>query len=384
MFPEMFESISVAPLPTGNARENGSVDSTQPSGMRRLSRSRGFCRGSRGGTGGTGGTGNCSGHDLLRAREVLNAVRMGATGAISCDGCDRVRRVLESRCDRVRWVRWVRWVRRVRQVRCGAKARGLRAMRGEVSATHRQASATRWTSSYLRFLSGPAFMSETVSCSSATFMRSASSRLVCATNELGSDFSAARLSSIARSIDFRLCAISAATAGRARCLCDGQLLERGDGVQIVLFGELQLRRGVADESDAVSSLPPRRSVPNAEPRGGAQHHHERGGGGELRPGGSAMPAMPRSATARGVDLRRNGSSTPPAKGYAGPVWPPPRGSPSSRQQLAAGRASAAVRVDLRLPLGVERAVNRVAEPFTALFARHTAAVRSARSLRRAL
>ena len=60
MFPAMFESISVAPLPTGNARENGSVDSTQPSGIRRLSRSRGFWRGSRGGTGGTGGTGNCS------------------------------------------------------------------------------------------------------------------------------------------------------------------------------------------------------------------------------------------------------------------------------------------------------------------------------------
>ena len=60
MFPAMFESISVAALPTGNARENGSVDSTQPSGMRRRSRSRGFWRGSRGGTGGTGGTGNCS------------------------------------------------------------------------------------------------------------------------------------------------------------------------------------------------------------------------------------------------------------------------------------------------------------------------------------
>ncbi len=56
-------------------------------------------------------------------------------------------------------------------------------------------------------------MSETVSCSSATFMRSASSRLVCATNEFGSVFSAARLSAIARSIELRLCAMSAAIAG---------------------------------------------------------------------------------------------------------------------------------------------------------------------------
>jgi hypothetical protein len=58
-----------------------------------------------------------------------------------------------------------------------------------------------------------AFMSDTVSCRSATFMRRASSRLVWATNEFGSVFSAVRLSSIARSIDARLCAISAATDG---------------------------------------------------------------------------------------------------------------------------------------------------------------------------
>ena len=91
-------------------------------------------------------------------------------------------------------------------------------------------------------------MSETVSCSSATFMRSASSRLVCATNELGSDFNAARLSSMARSIDFRLCAISAATDGSsALSRVDGQLFERGDGILIVLFGELQLRGGVPHE-----------------------------------------------------------------------------------------------------------------------------------------
>ena len=56
-------------------------------------------------------------------------------------------------------------------------------------------------------------MSDTVSCNSATFMRSASSRLVCATNDPGSVLSAARLSAMARSIDCRLCAISAATAG---------------------------------------------------------------------------------------------------------------------------------------------------------------------------
>ncbi|MNC95486.1 hypothetical protein D3C83_126270 [compost metagenome] len=56
-------------------------------------------------------------------------------------------------------------------------------------------------------------MSVTVSCSRATFMRSASSRLVCATNESGSALSAARLSVIARSIDWRLCVISRATPG---------------------------------------------------------------------------------------------------------------------------------------------------------------------------
>ena len=84
-------------------------------------------------------------------------------------------------------------------------------------------------------------MSETVSCSSATFMRSASSRLVCATKEFGSDFNAARLSSMARSIDFRLCAISAATDGSsALSLSTVSCLERGDGVRVMLLGELKL------------------------------------------------------------------------------------------------------------------------------------------------
>jgi len=54
------------------------------------------------------------------------------------------------------------------------------------------------------------------------------------------------------------------------------------------------------------------------------------------------------------------------------------------EQVAARRTPAAVRIDLRVPLEVERAVHRVAEPVIALFARHTDAVRSARSLSRAL
>ena len=46
-------------------------------------------------------------------------------------------------------------------------------------------------------------------------------------------------------------------------------------------------------------------------------------------------------------------------------------SVKSFEQFAARRAPAAVRVNLRVPFGIERAVDRVAEPFTALFARHT-------------
>ena len=92
-------------------------------------------------------------------------------------------------------------------------------------------------------------MSVTVSCSSATFMRSASSRLVCATNESGWALSAARLS-VDRAIDRLQAQRDFRGDGRIEraVSIDRQLLERGDGVLIVLLGELQLRRGVARQS----------------------------------------------------------------------------------------------------------------------------------------
>ena len=91
-------------------------------------------------------------------------------------------------------------------------------------------------------------MSETVSCSSATFMRSASSRLVCATNELGIGFQRGA-AVVDRAIDRlqALCDFGGDRRIERVVSRDGQLFERGDGILIVLFGELQLRRGVPHE-----------------------------------------------------------------------------------------------------------------------------------------
>ena len=82
----------------------------------------------------------------------------------------------------------------------------------------------------------------------------------------GSDFSAVRLSSIARSIDCEALRDFSRDGRVERAVSvDGQLLERGDGVRIVLLGELQFRRRVTHEvgRPAVGRRPPRLCRPRS-------------------------------------------------------------------------------------------------------------------------
>ena len=287
MLPEMFESINVAALLTGNERVNGSVDSTQPSGIRRrsgctrllprVSRRHWWHRRHR-------ELPAELGHlsldlefrvlldlylkipalelllegfgvflqvlDLLFEIEIeieidvhvhvdVEVIVEVADGRRGRSGLGRSRGGSDDRCGRCGCDR------------CNRCGRCLSLHHGASQQQRSDGVDHVCDSSQDR-----AFISETVSCSSATFMRSASSRLVCATNERGSALSAARLSSMARSIDFRLCGDFRGDGRVERAvLLHRQLFERRDGVQVVLFGELQLRRGVRTSS-ATDSLPP--------------------------------------------------------------------------------------------------------------------------------